>query len=100
MELPAERQIRWMLRQTASLLSLGAEPVRGLVTPTAEFFPDAFDGSPAAVKALLARVVEHAGLSHLETNLAVVAPDGAEATASSCSSGACGGAGKMGDVKL
>lgn len=93
MDLPAELQIRWILRRTASLLSFGAEPVRGLVTPTPEFFPDHFDGSPKSVAALLERVQEHAGLSHLEVELAIVTPEGEAKSASSCSSGACGGGG-------
>lgn len=95
MDLPADLQIRWILRRTASLLSLGAEPVRGLVTPTPEFFPDHFDGSPKSVAALLERVQEHAGLSHLEVELAIVTPEGESQTASSCSSGACGGGGPI-----
>ncbi len=89
MDLPAETQIRWILRTTATLLEYGAEPVRGLVQPTAEFFPDVFDGSPKAVEAVLARVQEHAGLADVPVQLAVVAPDG-EVKTSGCSSGACG----------
>jgi hypothetical protein len=90
MDLPADLQIRWILRRTATLLSLGAEPVRGLVTPTPEFFPDHFDGSPKSVAALLARVQEHAGLSHLDAELAIVTPEGEQQSVGSCSSGACG----------
>jgi len=89
MDLPAETQIRWILRTTATLLEYGAEPVRGLVQPSAEFFPDVFDGSPKAVEAVLARVQEHAGLADVPVQLAVVAPDG-EVKTSGCSSGACG----------
>ncbi len=59
MDLPDEPQIRWILRTTAALLQHGAEPVRGLVQPTVEFFPDAFDGSPKTVAALMLRVQEH-----------------------------------------
>jgi hypothetical protein len=98
MDLPSERQIRWILRRTAALLDLGAEPVRGLVEPNGAFFPDAFDGSPKSVAALLDRMKEHAGLRRLRTELAVVAPE-AEAQGSSCSSGACGGSGKI-DARL
>ncbi len=89
MDLPAEPQIRWILRTTAALLEHGAEPVRGLVQPTAEFFPDRFDGSPKAVAALMRRVQEHAGLTDLEVELAVITPEG-EAKSVSCSSGGCG----------
>jgi len=98
MDLPAEPQIRWMVRRTAGLLRLGAEPVRGLVLPTGEFFPDRFDGSPASVAALMARVQDHAGLSDLDVELAIVSPEG-EAQTVSCSSGACGGTGKI-DARL
>lgn len=91
MDLPAETQIRWILRTTAALLEHGAEPVRGLVQPTAEFFPDRFDGSPRAVTDLMTRVQEHAGLADLSVELAVVAPEG-NAKSGGCSSGACGDA--------
>jgi hypothetical protein len=98
MDLPAEPQLRWILRHTATLLELGAEPVRGLVLPSGEFFPDRFDGSPASVAALMTRVQGHAGLSDLEVELRIVTPEGAAQTVS-CSSGACGGRGTI-DVKL
>lgn len=98
MELPAESQMRWVLRTSASLLELGAEPVSGLVLPTAEFFPDKFDGTPEALAALMRRVQEHAGLGDLAVDLGVVMPEG-EAVKVSCSSGACGGMGKL-DTKL
>jgi hypothetical protein len=97
MDLPAETQLRWILSHTATLLELGAEPVRGLVLPTGEFFPDRFDGSPKSVAALMTRVQEHAGLSDLKVELAIVTPEG-EAQTVSCSSGACGGTGKL-DVR-
>jgi hypothetical protein len=89
MDLPAEPQIRWILRTTAALLDHGAEPVRGLIQPAAEHFPDRFDGSPQAAAAVLGRVQEHAGLGDLEVELAIVTPEG-EARAVGCSSGACG----------
>ncbi|WP_437488613.1 hypothetical protein WME75_09090 [Sorangium sp. So ce1014] len=90
MDLPDESQIRWILRTTSTLLQHGAEPVRGLVQPTAEFFPDPYDGSPKTVAALMLRVQEHAGLQDLPVELAVVSPEG-QASTVSCSSGACGG---------
>lgn len=94
MDLPAETQLRWILRHTAALLELGAEPVNGLVLPTADFFPDRFDGSPASLVALTKRVQHHAGLGDLRVDLNVVSPEGEEQTVS-CSSGACGGTGKI-----
>lgn len=98
MDFPADPQVRWILRTTAALLELGAEPVSGLVLPTVEFFPDRFDGSPGAVAALARTVQEHAGLGDLGVELGIVTPEG-EAVSVSCSSGACGGMGKL-DTKL
>jgi hypothetical protein len=94
MDLPAESQLRWLLDKTVLLLAFGAEPVGGLVTPTPEFFPDAFDGSPMSVARLLTRVQGHAGLGNLPSAVTIVTPEGAEEKAS-CSSGACGGSGKI-----
>lgn len=90
--------MRWVLRTTATLLELGAEPVSGLVQPNGEFFPDKFDGSPTALMALMKRVQSHAGLSDLSVELGVVTPEG-EAVKMSCSSGACGAMGKL-DAKF
>jgi hypothetical protein len=98
MDLPAETQLRWILSHTATLLAQGAEPVRGLVLPTAEFFPDRFDGSPKSVAALMTRVQEHAGLADLQVDLNLVSPEG-ETQKVSCSSGACGGSGTI-EAKL
>ena len=83
---------------TARLIEDGAEPVRGLVLPSAAFFPDKFDGTPKSVAALCARIQEHAGLSDLATEVHIAAPDGT-VQKSSCSSGACGGGGGF-DTKL
>jgi len=94
MDLPTETQIRWIFNATARLLEAGAEPVRGLILPTAAYFPDAFDGSPKAVAALCARIQEHAGLSDVVTEVKVAAPDGT-AQKASCSSGACGPGGGL-----
>src|ERR1700679_1804250 len=99
MDLPAETQLRWILRHTAALLELGAEPVRGLVLPNGEFFPDRFDGSPPAVAALMARIQGQAGRGALPVELSILTPEGEEAAKVSCSSGACGGGGKV-DFKL
>src|SRR5262249_23701172 len=89
MDLPAEPQLRWILTSTANLLELGAEPMRGLVLPTGEFFPDRFDGKPKSLAALMARIQDHAGLTDLKVDLTLVTPEG-EAQKVSCSSGACG----------
>jgi hypothetical protein len=89
MDLPADPQLRWILSRTATLLEAGAEPVGGLVLPNATFFPDAYDGSPRAVAALMTRIQHHAGLGDVAFDLAIVAPDG-EQKKVNCSSGACG----------
>jgi hypothetical protein len=94
MDLPAEAHQRWILHKTATLLAFGAEPVNGVVTPTSEHFPDAFDGTPQAVERLLRRIQKLAGLGHLTMELSFVAAEGS-AEPSSCSSGGCGGATKI-----
>lgn len=97
MELPAETQMRWILRSAASLLSMGAEPISGLVLPNGDYFPDVFDGSPGSVAALVRRVQAHAGMRDYEIELGVIMPEGqGENVKVSCSSGACGGLGKLG----
>lgn len=96
MDLPAEPQIRWLLRSTAVLLGLGAEPVSGLVLPTPDFFPDRFDGSPPSVAALMARIQTHAGLGDLKVKLGVVKPESDDLMGGGgCSTGACGSGGKL-----
>jgi len=86
-DLPSEARLRWLLRGAARLLEGGAEPVSGLILPTAEFFPDPFDGRPPSVARLLARVAGHAGLSELPIKLELGGADGA--SGASCSSGSC-----------
>lgn len=98
MDLPAELQLRWLLRRTAALLELGAEPVNGLILPTGEFFPDKFDGTPGGFASLMGRIQRHAGLGDLPVELMLITPEG-EAQTVSCASGACGGGGKI-DTRL
>jgi hypothetical protein len=88
MTLPAEPRLRWMIRTSSALLGLGAEPVKGLVTPTSDCFPDEFDGSPDSVATLLSRVQELAGLRSVPLELVLLTPEG-EAVSGGCSSGAC-----------
>lgn len=89
MESVNEREIRWMLERTADLLEHGAEPVRGLVTPTATFFPDAFDGSAKSVERVVERMKEHAGLGSVATDLVLVNADAKPQSGSSCGTGGC-----------
>lgn len=88
MDLPAETQLRWILSHTATLLQHGAEPVRGLILPTGEYFPDLYDGSPKSVGALMTRMLDHAGLTDLKVELAVIASEGG-GHAGGCSGGGC-----------
>ncbi|MBI4705246.1 MAG: hypothetical protein HY744_29410 [Deltaproteobacteria bacterium] len=89
MELPGEPRLRWILARLARLLALGAEPVAGLVLPTAEFFPDDFDGRAPSVARLLGRVARHAGFADVPLRLAVPGAPGA-AGSCACGSGGCG----------
>lgn len=94
MDLPAEPRLRWILSRTAAILELGVEPVRGLILPTPEFFPDRFDGTAGSIATLLARIQGHARLSDLKVDLTLVTPEG-EAQKVSCASGACGTGGRI-----
>lgn len=98
MDLPAELQLRWLLRRTAILLELGCEPVSGLILPTGDFFPDKFDGSGGSFAALMGRIQRHAGLGDLPVELTLVTPEGDTQTVG-CASGACGSGGKI-DTRL
>lgn len=89
MDLPNEARLRWILRTTSALLERGAEPVRGLIEPTPEFFPERPDGTPRPLPALLARAMEHAGLGDVAVEVSIAVPD-EESLAGGCSSGACG----------
>lgn len=88
MQTISESQLRWLFQGAATLVPLGAEPVRGLVLPTPQFFPDAFDGSADAVKLLLQRIQEHAGFANTAIELAVVGE--VPMQGGGCGSGACG----------
>jgi hypothetical protein len=46
-DLPAELQLRWLLRRTAKLLELGAEPVSGSSSPRVIFLPRRSTAAPA-----------------------------------------------------
>src|SRR5688500_16695778 len=84
-----EEQARWIFRRAATLARAGAEPVGAFVLPDGRFFPDTFDRSPASVKKLMARLLEHLGLDEIEADVALVEPEEGQ-LASSCSSGGCG----------
>jgi hypothetical protein len=97
-ELPPERRLRWLLRGAARLVDGGAEPVRGLIQPTGRHFPDHFDGSSAAVKRLLLRIREHAGLTDVPVELEIAGAS--DAQGGGCSSGSCCGPAKGGGGPL
>jgi hypothetical protein len=82
-------QARWVFRGAATLARAGAEPVGPLVLPTAEFFPDRFDGSVASVGKLFDRLKAHVGFSDVPTALLLTDPEDGSVV-SSCSSGGCG----------
>lgn len=66
-----------------------------LVLPNGHYFPDAFDGSPAATQRLVQRMQSHAGISDIP--VMVVRGQEVEARQSSCSSGGCGPAASLTD---
>jgi len=82
-------QARWVFQSAATLARAGAEPVGPLVLPTAEFFPDRFDGSVASVGKLFDRLKAHVGFSDVPTALLLTDPEDGSVV-SSCSSGGCG----------
>jgi hypothetical protein len=82
--------VRWIIERGARLLDGGTEPVAGLVVPTAEFFPDAYDHSPRAVSRLLRRIVRLAGLSDLDIRAMVVSfAEDEVLSGGGCSSAGC-----------
>jgi len=89
-DLPNDDRLRWLLTRSAWLLERGTEPVRGLIEPTARFFPERPDGSGEAMRALFARTVEHAGLGDVDIDVSIHVPDQDPLGAGGCSSGACG----------
>jgi len=88
--LPQEERIHWILDKTARLLEGGAEPVSGIILPTAERFPDKFDKSPESIHVLLKRVAKHAGLNHVGIQGNLVVPEEGAGGGGGCASGACG----------
>jgi hypothetical protein len=53
-----EERLRWLTKQFGLHVFLE----RTVITPTEEFFPDPYDGSPRAVKALFHRVCDYMGV--------------------------------------
>lgn len=74
MELPNNESIRWLLRRYAALLARDGrlEAGRKLVLPTAEFFPDPFDGDQGSVNVLFWRLQEHASMTDVDIELRFV----------------------------
>jgi hypothetical protein len=91
MDLPGEPTLRWLVRRYASLLARDGHtgPKRRLVLPTAEFFPDPFDGDPGSLNLLFWRLQEHAHLTDLEIELRPVDDGGEDAAGCGCGTGGC-----------
>jgi hypothetical protein len=64
--------------------------VRGLVSPTPEFFPERPDGSPRPLPALFRRTLEHAGLADVSVEVSLQVPEDDGLGGGGCASGACG----------
>jgi hypothetical protein len=91
MDLPADAARALIERYARILARLGDEiGERPMVLPTAEYFPDEFRGDLKSVKRLARRMQKHAGMADVPVRVAVVAPDGEEASGGGgCGSGAC-----------
>ena len=92
MQLPPLQATRAVIQRYARLLHRYGEDLgtRPLVLPNGSFFPDAFLGDDKSVATLAARMQLHAGMADIPIQCRVVIPGSAEATPSSCGSGACG----------
>jgi hypothetical protein len=90
MDFPDDRSLRDLVQRYASFVDRFGADVgrRALVLPNSKFFPDVFRGDRASVKRLLERMQEHAGLSDIPVDVAVVDPEDLDGQA--CGSGGCG----------
>src|SRR5690242_177272 len=88
-ELPDRATLRVIVERYARLLAAVGDELgeRPLVVPTGEFFPDRYDGDPASVGRLVARMAAHAGLGDVPLTARVVDVDAPEAPHQGCSSG-------------
>jgi len=90
MDFPDERSLRDLVQRYASLVERFGSDIgeRPLVLPNGKFFPDVFRADRASVKRLLERMQEHAGLSDIPIDVAIVDPD--DLAEQACGSGGCG----------
>lgn len=90
----SEAAARALIQRTARLLAKLSDEIgeRPLVLPTAEFFPDAFQGDHKSLKRLVRRMQKHAGLSDVPIRTVLIGEDG-EAQGHSHGGGGCGGGG-------
>lgn len=91
MQLPPLQVTRAVIQRYARLLlrygdELGTRP---LVLPNSDFFPDRFERDEASLARLVARMQEHAGMSDIPIETAIIPRGADDATSNSCSSGTC-----------
>lgn len=93
MDLPADSNIRWLVRRYAALLARDKMPYepRVLVLPNGEFFPDEFDGDVGSVNLLFWRLQEHSGMTDVDVELRFVDDRGEHDHGGGCGGGSCGG---------
>lgn len=91
MQLPPLQVTRAVIQRYARLLvrypdELGTRP---LVLPNSDFFPDRFERDNASLARLVTRMQEHAGMSDIPIETAIIPRDAEAAALNGCCSGAC-----------
>ena len=72
----AEPVVRGVVQRYAQLLAKLGDEIgqRPLVLPTAEFFPDRFQGDVKSLRRLIQRMQKHAGMSDIPIEASLVEP--------------------------
>jgi hypothetical protein len=92
MELPAPSELRVVVQRYAEVLAAleltpGEQP---LVLPTADWFPDAFEGDQNSLEGLVARMQGYAGLEAVDVEVELMGESaGANCGTSGCGTGGC-----------